>query len=388
MVFQRKGRKVYFFKLTRPDTGESATLSCRTEDFETAKDVEAVCKRYVGRRRWDVVGLLLAKRMDPGKLYDADADGTVEAFVAEHLAAEQDRANTPADLRHEAVKWGAEEGHADYARQLAVLYPDDQPLTVATFTRKEVVARLKTLPVQRPTKNRYKAAASSFANHLVDAELLEFNFVRTIKGFKENPARVVYYTHDDAKTLIGALAQPYAGAAAFALAFGAEWCAIRDLEVGDLRLTENPVTARVRGAKREWRDRTVPLVPQLAWTLTYLTPLLKDKTPAVRVFAGLREWELLRAQQATAKARKIVAQGEAKFSPHDLHDWRHTHAVILLRAGYDEQIAAAHLGHKNTDLIRKRYGIYVPDRFDYAKQARPDKSETSPRKHMKRGGVT
>ncbi len=71
--------------------------------------------------------------------------------------------------------------------------------------------------------------------------------------------------------------------------------------------------------------------------------------------------------QRIATDREIVAVGEEIYGQHTLHDWRHTHAVQLLRDGYSEQIAASHLGHKNTDMVRTKYGVFIPGKEDYAR---------------------
>jgi integrase len=151
--------------------------------------------------------------------------------------------------------------------------------------------------------------------------------------------------------------------------FCAEWGAIRRAIVSDVALEADPVTTHVRGTKRAWRDRFVPLVPELVWTLDFIRPALERKLATASIIDDVPEWRAIDEQRATAKRLEIVAVGEDAFGEHSIHDWRHTHAVAVLRAGYIEQIAADHLGHKDTSLVRTTYGRFKPTKHDYAKAA-------------------
>ncbi len=400
MVFQQQGRGVFKLRVQHPD-GRYATLSTGCYTKEDAHDVERVVDLWRGRKgkryeRLDVLDALIEKRVTLVEAYEAHHDGTLDVLLGAHpkLAPIVDLAPELAAFVTAKQK-GKGAGQAEtYRKQLLVLYPEGE-LTLANFNRKELWSRLAALEVDAPTRNRYRTAASQFAKHLVMAEILERNFVREIEGYGENDPRVVYYEIDDARRLIGGLAQPYAAIAALALGFCAEWGAIDRGLVGDLSLATDPVTARVRGTKRAWRDRTVPLVPELAWTLDFIRPALEGKLPAAPIIDGVPEWRAIRIQRQTAASLKIVAVGEAEFGPHSLHDWRHTHAVALLRWGYAEQIVAEHEGHKNTTLVRERYGRFKPTRHDYAKERatgvsedpNSTKSATNRTRNITRGGV-
>ena len=145
-----------------------------------------------------------------------------------------------------------------------------------------------------------------------------------------------------------------------------EWGALGRKKVGNVDLKASPVLAHVRGTKRAWRDRHVPLVPEQAWTLEHIRPALADKLPNARAFGGPPEWRAIDEQRAAADTLELRAIGEEEFGQHSIHDWRHTHTVALLRWSYSEQIAADHLGHKNTTLARERYG-HQADRVRLAK---------------------
>ncbi len=192
--------------------------------------------------------------------------------------------------------------------------------------------------------------------------------MRDIEGYGENTPRCVYYEISDARWLIASMPQPFAAIAALALGFCAEWGAISRTRVGDLSLpASGPVTCRVRGTKSEWRDRVVRLVDELQWTLEYIRPALSGKLPGALIVDDVPEWRAIGEQGSAAAAARISAFGEEKFGPHSLHDWRHTHAVALLRWKYPEQIVSDHLGHKDTTLVRRVYGRYKPTARDYEK---------------------
>lgn len=373
MVFKAKGAKTFKLRVDHPD-GRHAVLTtgCRLET--DAEDVEELVHRWQGRKgkryeRVDILDGLLGKRFTLPEAVDAANAGALD-----RLLEDRPEHRDEIDLAPLVDAWLADKAKArrgagqvdTYRKQLAVLFPE-RPLYLSMFTRKHVWAKLDALTVDAPTKNRYRAAASSLAKFLVKRELLETNFVRDIGGYGENDPREVYYEIDDAKKLIVGLAQPYAAIAAAALGFCMEWVAIDTLLVGDVVLTTDPVTARVRGTKRSWRDRVVPLVPELAWILDSLKPALAGKLPSALVFDAVPEWRALDVQRATATALGLTAIGEDDFGQHSLHDWRQTHAVALLRWGYNEQIAADHLGHKDTSLVRTNYGKHRPTKHDYAK---------------------
>jgi hypothetical protein len=246
MVFRAQGSRTFKLRVDHPD-GRRVTLTTGCVTKPDAEDVEAAVHRWLGRKgkkyaRPDLVDALVDKRIALPDAYEADADGTLEALLGKHAPVE-----AAVDLTPLLDEWVTDKqksrkgaGQAEvYREQLLRLYPS-KPLTLAMFTRKEVWARLDALDVDAPTKNRYRSAVSSLAKFLVKRELLETNFVRDIEGYGENDPRLVYYEIDDAKKLIAGMPQPFAGMAAFALGFCAEWTAIDSLLVGDLELESRP----------------------------------------------------------------------------------------------------------------------------------------------------
>lgn len=384
MVFKAKGAQTYKLRVDHPD-GRHATLSTGCRDEEDARDVEAIVDRWRGKKgkkyaRPDVLDALIEKRVTLRDAVEAYNDAELEELLAAHPP-------IGIDLAPEIDAWIADKkkgkgaGQADtYEKQLRVLFPG-ATLPLSLFTRREVWARLDALKVETPTKNRYRAAVSSFAKYLVKREVIDRNFVRDIEGFGENDPRLVYYEIDDARRLIAAMPQPYAAMSALAVGFCMEWTALDQAIVSDLALDATPIVARVRGTKRSTRARFVPLVPELRWTLDYIRPALEEKLPTAPILDGITEWRAIDVQRAAAKALKITAVGEDDFGPHSIHDWRQTHGVALLRWGYSEQIVADHEGHIDTTMVRRKYGRFRPSTHDYAKGESSTNSATSLKTH-------
>lgn len=386
MVFRAKGGKTFKLRVDHPD-GRYATLSTGCRVRSDAVDVEALVDRWRGLKgkryaRPDVLDALVSKRVTLKEAARAAEEGTLDALIARHppeapnLAVEID-----AWLAGKALSGRGAGQTPTYRKQMATLYPEIAAgtFTLALFTRRELWLRLDALEVDHPTKNRYRAAASSFAKYLVKRELIDRHFTREIEGFGENDPRLVYYEIADARRLVDALEQPYRAIAAAALGFCMEWGALDRALVGDFDMKTSPVITHVRGTKRSWRDRYVPLVPELSWVLDAIRPALAGKLPGAKAFDDVPEWVAIDAQRAGADALELTAVGEAEFGQHSIHDWRHTHAVALLRWGYSEQIVADHEGHKNTTLVRERYGRFKPTAYDYAKpkagEAQPGRSK-------------
>jgi integrase len=383
MVYLKRGSKTFKCRVTAPD-GRWAELSTGCRMKEDADDVEAAVRRWEGEKgkKYEEPALLAAlvdKRISLPEAFEASLDGSLEAKLT--AMAETPVAPAPVNLGARVTEWHGWKSDpkkqkkgvksaADYLRQLGALYPEieDGSFTIDLFTRVELAKRLDGLDVQGPTKNRYKLAASGFAKFLVRRGVIETNFCRDIEGFGENPARMVYYDRPEAKRLIFGLHEPIAGIAAFAAGFCMEWGGLSALMARDVSLAGGEEHVYVRGTKTKNRLRTVPLVEENRWLLPALERAIAGKAPNARVFAGVEKWVALKQQRKVARDLKIVAIGEDKFGQHSLHDWRHTHTVQLLRDGYDEAIAAAHLGHGDTNLVRTRYGLFIVTAADYRRK--------------------
>lgn len=366
MTPYRQGTSGYWKTRVRHPDGRRIVAGCDTTSKVTAKamtrwvaqlydertpDGLAVLDAIVGRRvtlpaafdgRFDLPGLLARVR-----------DIDLEPHVARWLAVKQ------------ASRKGAASA-AKYERQVRRLIPADEPFALSQFSRATIDAHLRGLDVQDPTRNRHRAALASFAKYLVREGVIPQNPVREIEGWSEGEGRLVHYSREQAQTLVGALAQPYAAIDALMVGAGLEWQAVARLRARDLDLTAGTVQAH--GGKTRWRNRLCRIVEE--WTIRSIAPALKGKLPDALVFDGITEWGALAAHKAAAKAKGLP--------PSTLHDWRHTHAVLMLRAGYKPTVVAHQLGHRDTSLVWSRYGRFVVDSSDYVLPARGlERSKTS-----------
>lgn len=389
MVFLVKGTLTYKCRVTAPD-GRSAELSTGCRSKPDADEVEAVVRRWEGEKekkhaRPALVVALVEKRISLVAAFDASLDGRIDQLLSE--APTEPAPKAARDITEFVSEWEAWKGTQRrgknaivyYAKQLKALYPEIEAgkLTLAHFTKVEIAKRLDALKVQAPTKNRYKIPVSSFAKFLVRRGILETNIVRDIEGQSENVARMVYYERPEAQRLIFGLHDPIAGVAAFGCGFCMEWGAIAATMARDVSLVKGDEQVYVRGTKTKNRLRRVRLVEENGWLVPVLQAAVANKAPNAKLFPGLSKWVALKQQQKVARDLKIVAVGEAEFSQHNLHDWRSTHTVQLLRDRYAPAVASSHLGHANVGLVYSRYGLFIITREDYERPAKPATTDST-----------
>lgn len=268
------------------------------------------------------------------------------------------------DIEPYVAKWVEEKSRSRkgaasataYEQQVRNLIPLSAPFPASRFTAAELRKHLRALDVQDPTRNRHKAAFSSFADYLVDEGVLERNPVRDIKGWSEGAGRTEYYTLDEARRVMEKMPQ-LAHRAAFALAVGAglEWQVLYRLRVRDLALDLAQPRVWADGGKTAWRRRMCRII--WPWCLVPVREHIVLMLPDAPLFPWSCDKPILKAIEEAAKAAKLPRL--------TLHDQRHTHAVNMLQEGYKPQVVAHQLGHRDTTLVWKRYGRYVVDDRDY-----------------------
>ena len=362
-MWKRAGRPKWETWVT-PVTGERVVCSTGTADESRAKLMEAWLTDLHARR--DLMGVLAAvagREITLAKAYSLGEAGAA-ALVAS-LRAEKAEQAKAIDVWPVLKDWVSQRASGAKPVKTAAttlqmarhVFPED-PCPVTLWTPDEIERRLadlkgktwkgKARPIQDATRNRYRTALSVCAEHLRRKKLLTINPVEAVPSYDENALTFGYIDLADAKKLIGALTGEGQIAAAFALGFGAEWCALAQLEVRDLNLTE--WECHVKGGKSHWRDRIVPLSDEFAFLQPIMRAAVKDKLPRTKLITE-PEWRLLDQQKATAEAIGV--------KPITLHQWRHTCAVALLQAGELPPNVAHVLGHKDTALVFRRYGRFL-----------------------------
>jgi integrase len=358
MPYRAKDRDAWKVRVRHPD-GRSIVAGADTARRETAVTMERWASQLYADRTPQTLGVLDAivrKLISLPLAYDARHD------LPGLLARLDDVDIEPFVSRWAAALRKSRKGSASadrYERQVRTLVTPRARFPRSRFTRKIVDTHLRGLDVEDPTRNRHKAAFSSFAKYLVREDVLDRNPVLDIEGWSEGEGRLVHYEREDAQRLIAALPQPFQAIEALMVGAGLEWQAVERLRVRDVDV--KATTAFANGGKTRWRQRLCRIVE--AWTVGAIRPALTGKLPDALVFEGVREWTALAAHKAAVKALEL--------SPSTLHDWRHTHAVLMLRAGYKPTVVAHQLGHRDTSLVWKRYGRFVVDDRDYALPALP-----------------
>lgn len=351
----RAGRsKVWKVRIRHPD-GRRMTAGCDTTSRATADAMLAWAEQLYNDRTTvglTVLDAIVSKRIALPRAFDGRHD-------LEGLASRISDVN----LEPLVETWHAEKAKgrkgassADkYLVQVRRLIRAGKPFLRSAFTAKAIRKHLRALKVEDPTRNRHKAAFSSFAAYLVEEDVLDRNPVLDIVGWSEGEGRLVHYERDQAQALIGALNQPYRAIEALMVGAGLEWQAVERLRVRDVDLSASEVQAH--GGKTRWRNRRCRIVE--AWAVPHVAEWMAgQRFENALVFEGITEWGALAVHKAAVEALGLP--------PSTLHDWRHTHAVLMLRSGYKPTVVAHQLGHRDTSLVWKRYGRFVVDSRDYA----------------------
>lgn len=347
MVFKAKNAHTFKLRVVTADR-RSAILSTGATDKRIAKDVEAMVKRFKGQRRQDVLEALVLKQVTLAAVYDADQRGTLAAMMAELR---------DVDLDPLVTDW-AVKANPKYVRQVRRLILAGERFVVSRFRRATIFQFLTDLTCDDPTKNRYRAALSSFAKWLVVKEVLPGNPVRDVPMYKEHDPRMVWMTWDESWKVAQAAPKPYRALFALMAGTGIELGAALKVKHSDIDFAAQTINAR--GTKTAWRNRVVRC------ELWAISELASSSIGAAPLFPGIGYADAL---EQFKDAQKAIG-----LSGHRLHDLRHTYAVNALKKGYSYQVVAHQLGHKNTSMVQQNYGRFVPDASDYA-----TKSATSPR---------
>lgn len=136
---------------------------------------------------------------------------------------------------------------------------------------------------------------------------------------------------------------------AFAVATSAETSAILRARPEDI--APDFSSCRVRGSKRETRDRIAPVLLPAQRTLLKFALENADGGIGGRLFST---WPNLRNDVA----KVCEALGIERCSP---NDWRRTYGTWLRAAGVEPQLIGAAMGHADSKMVERVYGRFTPD---------------------------
>lgn len=354
MPYQKNGRGTWYTRVITM-RGRRVVCSCGTTDEGTAMSVEKWHQDI--RRRLDPMGVLDA--IADHRVALADAWRLGEHGAAAHVR-ELDADAADVDLAPLLDEWertragqrtGGGDTLANYLKQIRKLFPT-RPWRRSSLTTAGVARALDGLTCSDATRNRYRAALSAFCAWLVRRGVLELNPARAVGGYKEGSPDVKFWELDQAKKLLDTIPAPYQGREAMMAGTGADWTDTTRMRVRDIDLTARVV--RCYGSKTMHRNRTIRITQP--WVLPYLRRALKGKIPDALAFPGGHRYALRKHYDA-CEAAKVPRFG--------LHSWRHTYAVLELRAGETPSVVAHQLGHGTPALVWARYGRFVPQARDY-----------------------
>lgn len=344
MPFKSKGRNFYKVRVTGSD-GRSIVAGCGTDDLKTANAIARMVRDYRRRRDWRLLDLIVEGTVRLPQAFDAYDSGNIDNFI---------KALDAPDVAALLDDW---KGNAKYKTQVRCLV--GQKMLATDFTKARISKFLSSLKVSPSTKNRYRAAISVYAKWLVERDIIPHNPVKDVTGYKPIDSDPVWLEREQAKALIGALTNPYRALEALMAATGVEWQVTERLVARDIDWKEK--TLHARGSKTKWRNRIVRATELWAWDI--FAEYARDFTPNALIFEGISKYAALRKHRAASKLLNL---------PHTtLHDWRHTYAVLSLRAGYKPAVVAHQLGHHDSHLVLTRYGRFLPDASDYVIHAAP-----------------
>lgn len=348
MVFRQKAGHAHKIRVSNKARTKFRVLTTGSKLAEEALKVEAFYQRTRDRKQWALIDALLDGSVKLTAAYEADLAGTLDDLIASISAR---------DLDPLLTEWEEQGARPRYVTHVRKLIPKGKRFPVTQFTKAWVSKKLGDLNWTNSTKNRYRAALSQFARWLVERDVIESNIVRDVSGKTENDARDVWYTWDEARTLVGKLEGEQQVLEALMAGTGAEWQVCEKLVRRDIDLKAR--TVRAKGHKTAYRNRVVRITE--AWTIPYITRHIKHMMPNSRVFSLNHD----RALDEHHRVVKLLGLEDSR-----LHDWRHTYSENNYQAGMKLRAIKKQLGHApNSTVLERHYQSREVDEGDYKLRA-------------------
>ncbi len=347
-----------FWSYAKSVNGTRKRVPLGTNDKMLARSIEAMLEQLWGRREWELLDRVIDGRLPAGVVYDHWRLGDDGLAQLKATLSDVELAGFIAGWRQWALRRADENTVEKYARQLRRLVPENTSFKRSQFTRKHISTTLTSLSCSGSTARRYHAAWSSFANYLVEMEVIEVNALRSIRGPTPNPPKDLHLSLNDSVRLVDAQPMPYRALAALREGAGVEISPALAVRKRDLDETEH--TIHVHGTKNAWRDRIV-MVEDWAWP--HIIQAAKNKLPDALLFVE-DDGQPARYGRALAEHRRAIKALELN-ERYTMHDARHSFAVRWMKEGRDPQLIANNLGHRDATMVLRIYGKYSPKPQDY-----------------------
>ena len=328
-------------------SGRWIKRSTRTRDRAVAKAMARMVDElgHKGRRAWVFLDAVAQSKLTIPELYDAfasdDLDGLAARMRDENL--EPHVADWLSTLRSRVAPDTAEH----YRLYVRSLIAEGSCFRRSDLTPARLGQWLAGREVGRSTKRKYRAAMSSFCEHLKLKGLLDWNTMRDVDAPPPAPPRLRYLEQADVLRLVEAQASPYRELSALLHATGMEVSVALGLKRRDVDTLRREM--RARGTKTRFRDRIVKVAE---WAWPDIQRHIGLLTPNALLFPGINRW--------TASDKHRDACARLEIEDYQLRDSRHTYAVRAIRAGASFEFVARQLGHANTQMVVNVYGRFKP----------------------------
>lgn len=348
MVYRQREGHAHKIRVSDKARTRFRVLTTGCKSTEEAEKVEAFYQRTRDRKQWALIDAMLDGVVKLTEAYEADLAGTLDEIVATISAR---------DLDALVTEWEKQGALPRYVVHVRKMIPEGKRFPVTLFTRAWISKTLGDLKWTDSTKNRYRASVSQFARWLVERDVIESNIVRDVSGKTENDARDVWYTWDEARTLVAKLEGEQQVLEALMAGTGVEWQVCERLVRRDIDLKAR--TVRSKGHKTPYRNRVVRITE--AWVIPYIERHLKHMMPNARVFTLNHD----RALDEHHRVVKILGLEDST-----LHDWRHTYAENNYQAGMSLRAIKKQLGHApNSTVLERHYQSREVAESDYGLRA-------------------
>lgn len=344
---------VYWARVPRM-SGKAHQRSLGTTDKATALEICRFLEWLRGRREAWLLDELAAGRAKVGDAFDAYRANRLDSFIVELRDGKSDP-----NLEPYVARWQSElarldkpnaQGRAKYLSQVRTLLPEGKPSPRSAFTKQRIRAWLEGLGIAQT--NRHRAALSSFANYLVQEDVLATNPVLHVPAQRESSPRTVYLNQGEAKRLLGHLEGLHKRFHAFLMATGMEYgAAVKVYWPSDFQGR----SVLAQGTKTSHRGRTCTVTDTWDWAWKVA---LEEMPSQGHPFKAVNYYAMRSALKAALEKAKLPKH-------YTTHDHRHTWAVQAIRDGLPLHVVAHQLGHRDSVMTLRVYGRFVPVSSDY-----------------------
>lgn len=367
---EKRTRSEWYIKIPNRHGGR-VQRSARTKNKSLATNYE-VMFRTLGPKElcdWELIDLVLERKVEIAELYrcyvdrNAGDDTKMEELRARFTPPRVTSGPPPVtDLEPLVEEWRqASVDHlspstlGNYYAAVRLLLPAGEKFPIAGFTGPVLSAWMAGMKVKPAAKHYRWSGMRHFVEFLRERGVLDHNPCNGIKRPKLPRPRTLHLEPAEVMRLADTMERPFREMTILQNGTGAEITPMLELVRRDVNERHREIF--VRGTKNGGRERWVRVAE---WAWPTVAGMLTGKRPGERLFdlAVINRFNHWRAHTAAVTA--LVTAGEMVFAGYTPRDSRHTFAVRLVRAGVPLEVVATQLGHKDSTMVSRVYGRFVP----------------------------